>query len=213
MDREFLLFDHDGVLVDTERWYYAATRDTLAGLGIDLDEALHLEMMAEGRPAWELARASGIDEATIDASRDARNALYQRHLREQDVEIPGVAHVLAELGRRYRMALVTTSRRVDLELIHAGGTLLGHFEQVVTVEDVSHAKPHPDPYRTGLRRLGATPERALAVEDSSRGLRSALAASLDCVIVRHAFTAEMDFSGAHRVLDSLSELPALLSGS
>jgi beta-phosphoglucomutase-like phosphatase (HAD superfamily) len=58
---EFMLWDHDGVLVDTERWYFAATQESLASLGVPLDQNTYLNFMAEGRSCWDLARDSNMD--------------------------------------------------------------------------------------------------------------------------------------------------------
>jgi beta-phosphoglucomutase-like phosphatase (HAD superfamily) len=84
---------------------------------------------------------------------------------------------------------------------------------VLTVEDYRRAKPHPDPYLAGLERFGARPAQAVAIEDSARGLRSTLAAGLDCIVVRSQFTASQDFSGAWRVADSIRQVPAILGQS
>ena len=67
---------------------------------------------------------------------------------------------------------------------------------VLVREDYKLAKPHPEPYLTGLKRLGATKEETLVVEDSSRGLNSAVAAGIDCAIVLNDFTKAQDFSQA-----------------
>ena len=108
------------------------------------------------------------------------------------------------------MAVVTTARREDFELIHRSRSLLGFFRFVLTVEDYQRAKPHPDPYLAGLERFGARADQTVAVEDSARGLRSTLEAGLDCIVVRSQFTASQDFSGAWRVVDSIEEVPAIL---
>jgi len=210
MRRQFLLFDHDGVLVDTERWYFAATREALAPFRVELDEPTYLTLMAGGRSCWDLARARGAEETQIRRGREARDDLYRSFLRTRDIEIDGVAETLSLLARTHTMAIVTTSRKADFELVQGRRSLLQHFAFWVTVEDYAHAKPHPDPYLTALRRLGADPAGAVAIEDSARGLASAVAAGLDCVVVRNRFTASQDFSQAWRVVDSIRELPALV---
>jgi beta-phosphoglucomutase-like phosphatase (HAD superfamily) len=87
------------------------------------------------------------------------------------------------------------------------------FEFVLTIEDYAQPKPAPDPYLTALHRFGAVAREAVAIEDSARGLRSAMAAGLDCVIVRNAFTASQDFRGAWRMLQSIRDLPGVLAGT
>jgi HAD superfamily hydrolase (TIGR01509 family) len=208
----YLLWDHDGVLVDTERWYFEATRRALARIDIELSQERYLEFMAVGRPCWDLARARGLCDQEIQLRRAERDALYQDFLRSMPIEIDGVAEVLAELAARHRMAIVTTSRRSDFDLIHAGRELLRHFEFALTVEDYPRSKPHPDPYLAGLARFGAQPEEALVLEDSARGLGSARAAGLLCLVIRSPFTVSQDFTGAWRVVDSIRDVPRVLAG-
>lgn len=210
MRRKFLLWDHDGTLVDTERWYFAATQHCLASLGVSLDRAAYLAFMAEGRSYWELAEQRGVAADAIVAAKAERDVLYHRFLRERPIEIPGVVEALARLRRLYRMAVVSTARKADIDVIHRERRLLSAFEFVITIEDAAHAKPHPAPYLEALRRFGASPHEALAVEDSSRGLRSALAAGIDCVVVHNEFTSTQDFTGAWRIVASIDALGTLL---
>jgi HAD superfamily hydrolase (TIGR01509 family) len=211
MSRSYILWDHDGVLVDTERWYFVATRDVLSGVGIDLSQQTYLEYMTRGQPCWDLCRDRGMPDEEISRYRELRNALYQEHLRSQEIEVEGVSEVLSTLSRSFEMAVVTTARREDFQLIHQSRNLLGFFRFVLTVEDYRRAKPHPDPYLAGLERFGARPEQTVAIEDSARGLHSTLAAGLDCIVVRSPFTASQDFSGAWRVVDSILQVPGILT--
>ncbi|MDT0186140.1 HAD-IA family hydrolase [Microbacterium sp. ARD31] len=208
--KSYVLLDHDGVLVDTEQWYFAAGRRALAEVGVELDEARYLRDMARGAGTWTQARAAGVDETTIDRLRVARDAYYQELLRTEPIEIDGVVDALAELAPYVRMAIVTTAKRADFELIHAGRQIVPFMDFVLVREDYEHSKPHPEPYATALRRFAAAPEEAVVVEDSARGLASAVAAGIDCVVVHHAFTASQDFSAATHRIGSLSELKSLV---
>jgi len=209
--KKSILFDHDGVLVDTEPWYYRAGERALADVGFTQDREQYLRDMAHGNATWAQARAAGVDEATIDRAREARNAYYQEYVRTEPIEIDGVAEVLDELSRHVRMAVVTTARRADFELIHEHRDLLRHMDFVLVREDYVQAKPHPEPYLTGLARFGATQEETLVVEDSARGLRSAVAAGIDCAVVHHDFTQTQDFTGAAHRIGTLAELTDLVA--
>jgi HAD superfamily hydrolase (TIGR01509 family) len=201
-----VLFDHDGVLVDTEPWYFRAGERALADIGVALDRDRYLQEMNQGLGTWAQARAAGIDEETIRRQRAVRDDYYQHYLRTEDIEIEGVVDTLAELSRYVRMAIVTTARRADFELIHEQRHLRQFMEFVLVREDYSLAKPHPEPYLTGLRRLGVTRQETLVVEDSARGLSSAVAAGIDCAVVHHEFTKASDFSQATYRINSLSEV-------
>jgi HAD superfamily hydrolase (TIGR01509 family) len=212
--KRYVLFDHDGVLVDTEYWYFEAGRRALAEIGVALDRDRHVRDMKHGAGTWAQARAEGVDEQTIARQREVRNVYYQDYLRTEAIEIDGVADALAELSPHVRMAIVTTARRVDFDLIHQKRTLTRFMEFVLAREDYTLAKPHPEPYLTGLRRFGAGRDETLVVEDSSRGLGSAVAAGIDCAVVHHDFTQGQDFSRATYRIRTLAELKDIvLEGS
>lgn len=204
--KKYILFDHDGVLVDTEPWYYTAGERALAGIGLTLDRDQYLRDMSQGRGTWAQARAAGVDEETIDRQRAVRNRYYQEYLRTEAIEIEGVVEALAELSTYVRMAVVTTAKREDFEIIHEKRKIRQFMEFVLAREDYELAKPHPEPYLTGLCRLGATRDETLVVEDSSRGLSSAVAAGIDCAIVHNDFTRTQDFSLARHRIEALIEL-------
>ena len=208
--KKYILFDHDGVLVDTEFWYYKAGERALADIGLTLDKDQYLRDMNQGLGTWAQARAAGIDEQTISRRREVRNDYYQEYLRTEAIEIEGVVETLAELSKYVRMAIVTTAKRADFETIHEKRQIRNFMEFVLVREDYKLAKPHPEPYLTGLKRLGAAREETLVVEDSSRGLNSAVAAGIDCAIVYNEFTKAQDFSQASYRIETLIELKDII---
>ena len=134
-----ILWDNDGLLVDTERVYFEANRQVLLRAGVELTKQLFADVS-----------------------------------------------------------------------LRQGLSLLPHFEFVITREDYAHGKPAPDGYLEGLRRLGVDPVECLAVEDSERGLVSAVAAGIRCIVVPNAESAGGDFSSALAVLPEVSRLPDFL---
>lgn len=209
--KSYILWDHDGVLVETEPWYLEATRSCIRELGVELNKGDYLRDMAAGRSAWKRARELGASDEQIRRGKASRNAAYQQFLRECPIEIPGVTDVLAALSHDYEMAIVTTAKRTDFELIHAERDIVSHMRFVLTNGDYARSKPAPDPYLEALRRFGASPEEAIVVEDSERGLRAAVAAGIDCVVVANDFVVGQDFSQATYRIDSLRELPGLMA--
>jgi HAD superfamily hydrolase (TIGR01509 family) len=208
--KKYVLFDHDGVLVDTEFWYYKAGERALADIGVTLDKDQYLRDMNQGLGTWAQARAAGIGEQTISRRRAVRNDYYQEYLRTEAIEIEGVVDTLAELSKHVRMAIVTTAKRVDFDIIHEKRQVRQFMDFVLVREDYTRAKPHPEPYLAGLKRFGATREETLVVEDSSRGLNSAIAAGIDCVIVYNEFTGTHDFSRASYRIETLMELKDII---
>lgn len=203
-----ILWDHDGVLVDTEPWYFEATRSVIASLGVELVKEDYLRDMALGRSAWERADAPP---DVIDSHKAKRNLLYQQFLQEQDIEIAGVTEVLAELAQSYEMAIVTTAKKADFELIHRDRDIVPNMQFVLANGDYERSKPHPDPYLTALNRFGTHKAQAVVVEDSERGLRAAIAAGIDCIVVANEFVKGQDLSGATWHVQDLGEIPELLA--
>ena len=208
--KKYILFDHDGVLVDTELWYFRAAERALADIGFAVDKHQYLRDMSQGLGTWAQVRAAGVDEGTISRLRRNRDAYYREYLRTESIEIDGVVETLAELSDHVRMAIVTTAKRADFELIHEHRQIRRFMEFVLVREDYRHAKPHPEPYLTGAKRFGAATEDALVVEDSARGLTSAVAAGIECAVVRNHFSEGQDFSRASYRIDSLRQLKEIV---
>ncbi len=208
--KKYILFDHDGVLVDTEFWYYKAGERALADIGFTLDREQYLRDMTQGLATWAQAIAAGIDEQTISRQREVRNAYYQEYLRTKDIEIEGVLETLDVLTGEYRMGIVTTSKPTDFALIHEKRSILDHMEFYLTRDDYERAKPHPEPYLRGLQRFGATAAETVVIEDSARGLKSAIAAGIDCIVVANEFTATHDLSKATAKVATFRELPSTI---
>jgi HAD superfamily hydrolase (TIGR01509 family) len=209
--KKYILFDNDGVLVETENWYYEANKKALKQLGLNLQRDEYQEIMARGGTAWELAINAGITTEIIDKKRVQRDNYYQEFLHTKNLEIPNVKKVLKNLSKKYKMAIVTTSRRVDFELIHKNRGISDYMQFVLCVEDYERAKPYPDPYLKGLELLKASAKDTIVVEDSQRGLISAVNANIECVIVKNEFTKTHDFSKANYFIDTLEQLETILN--
>ena len=208
--KKFILFDNDGVLVETEPLYFEANVKALKELGIELTFDRYMNIMARGCTAWEVALEAGITKEVIDAKRFQRDIYYQDFIQTRNIEIPNVKEILKELSKKYKMAIITTSRRVDFELIHKKSGIIDFMEFVLCVEDYPRAKPYPDPYLAGLNKFNASKDETIVVEDSQRGLTSAVNAGIDCIIVKNEFTLTHDFSKASYKIDTLKELTTIL---
>ncbi len=208
--KKYILFDNDGVLVETERYYFLATQKALQEYGVVLTLEYYQTIMPKAITAWHLMLEAGLSDEDVIQARDQRNIYYQEYLRTKPLYIDGVKEVIHELSKSYKMGIVTTSRRPDFEIIHQDRSLTRYMEFVLCEEDYPRAKPYPDPYLKGLDLLKANKAETLIVEDSQRGLSSAISAGIECAIVHNDFTASHDFSQAHYKIQNLHELVALL---
>ncbi|WP_419764527.1 MAG: HAD family hydrolase [Arcobacter sp.] len=210
MNKKYILFDNDGVLVETEAFYFEASKRALKeffNVNIHFDE--YMKIMTDGKGVWVAAPRATQEEIII--ARNQRDIYYQEYLKKEDIAIDNVHDILYELSKKYKMGIVTTSRRVDFEIIHNNRGITYFMDFVLCVEDYARSKPHPDPYLKGLELFNAIKEQAIVVEDSERGLISAYKANIDCVIVHNEFTKTQDFSKAKYKIEKLEDILNILN--
>ena len=198
---EAILWDNDGVLVDTEWIFYESTRTILAAIGIELSLEQFLDVsMRQGRSAFDLAAEKGCDSRHVANLKRQRDLLYSEMLHQHARVLPGVPETLQALHGRLRMAVVTSSQRQHFDLIHSNIGLTRYFEFVLAREDYGRTKPSPEPYLLALNRLNLKADHCVAVEDSERGLAAALAAGLRCLVIPNEMTRGCSFPGATAIL-------------
>jgi HAD superfamily hydrolase (TIGR01509 family) len=203
-----VLWDNDGVLVDTERLFYQANRELFLRLGVDLSEQQFFDWyLADNCGAWHLVTSLQLTNQQIEDLRGERDVRYAQLLAGADVRpVAGVETVLADLASRLPMGVVTSSNGDHFQQIHGGLGLLRHFRFALTSEHYVNSKPSPEPYILGLARLGVAAGQCVVVEDAPRGLQAATAAGLRCIVLRHPLTRHYDFPGAWKVVDHMGEL-------
>lgn len=189
-----IIFDMDGVVLDSMPMHLLTWQQTLAPLGIELTagdlyplEGIPTEHTAQRLTERLLGQPCSYREARRLA--DAKRALF-RHL-FQPTFVRGVVPLLHDLhGRSYRLGLVTGSSRsvVDETLVPSG--IAGLFDTIVTGDQVSRGKPDPEPYRIAAARLGLSPSECLVVENAPLGVRSAKASGMACVALETTLPAE-----------------------
>ncbi|MFA5073699.1 MAG: HAD family phosphatase [Nitrospirota bacterium] len=208
-----VFFDNDGILVDTEHFYYYANRDILQTVGVDLTPELYHEFfLVESSGAWHLAQERGYTDAAIEEMRSLRNQRYLDYLMHEDVVIPGVRTVIDQLYGIVQMGVVTSSYREHFDRIHKNTGLLHFFDFVLTQGDYTHSKPHPEPYSLAQKKSGKQPNECIVIEDSQRGLLAAKAAGLECWVIPRGLTQGADFSQADRILSNINEIVPLILG-
>lgn len=206
-----LLWDHDGVLVDTEGLYFRATREALESVGVNLSSEQYRQLfLVGGNGAWHLAAQHGVSEEHIKQLKQQRNERYRQLLVQEEVLFPGALTLLAELTPHFRMAIVTSTLREHFDAIHQRTGLPQHFELILTRHDYVNSKPEPEPYLLAMAKLNVSPEDCLVIEDSERGLRAAKAAGIACWVLPSPLTRGSSFAAADRQLNDLTELRTAL---
>ena len=175
-----ILWDNDGVLVDTEKWFFEANRLELAAVGVTGTWAQFEEVnLKHGVSLLSLSGLRGDDLRDLYTRRDAR---YSELLRTEKLAIPGMLGLLARMKEHFfTTGIVTASHREHFDIIHGLSGMLEHVDFAVVREDYPKAKPYPDCYLAGIERAGLAARDCIAVEDSPRGIAAARTAGLECV--------------------------------
>lgn len=207
-----ILWDNDGVLVDTECLFFEANRAFFGAVGMNLtaDDFLTF-FLCQDIGIWHRFRELGYSESEIIEARSRRNAMYSDQLvQASSLARPGIPELLRALNGRPRMGVVTSASQAHFDVIHRNLPMRPSFEFVLTAEQYAAPKPHPEPYLLALDRLGLPPEECIAVEDSPRGLQAANAAGLRCIVLKTELTRGYDFRDAFALVDSVPQLAGLL---
>jgi HAD superfamily hydrolase (TIGR01509 family) len=206
-----IFWDNDGVLVDTEKLYYRANKEIFAKMGIDLTKELYIEFfLKKALGTWHIAEAKGYSKGQIDSYHVERDELYSFLLSTEMSVIKGAEETLHKLCGKFKMGIVTSSKRNHFELIHKRSDLLKYFDFVLASGDYAKSKPAPDPYLKAVELSGFTKEECVAVEDSERGLLAAKNAGIRCYVIPTELTKYSNFNSADKILGNISELPDLL---
>ena len=210
-DGRGVVFDLDGVLIDSEPLHLRAYQEVLAGFGrwLSPQEYYARFIVYSDREVLEqLLPDRGSVEAAIAAKQ-------RRYLDLVGAGPAAFADGLALLGRTdgWRVALATGSRREEVELILGALGIRDRFRAIVTSDDCVQGKPDPEPYLRAAQGLGLPVGRCVAVEDAPGGVRAAKAAGMRCVAVTHSCPRER-LQEADLVVDDLEGvvLAALLDG-
>lgn len=208
--RAAVVFDLDGVIVDSEPLQYASYAEVLARFGVRITpEEYGREWIGTGRGPEYAVRTYGLT-VSPDELRALKTEIYRRRLSDEVALMPGAIEALDRLGARFALGLATNSSAADTGIVLERFDLRRRFSAVVTREDYARAKPAPDAYLTAAARLGCAPRGCVVLEDSERGVSAAHAAGCACIAVPNRLTAGHDFSLAVRSVGGLDEVTTAL---
>lgn len=206
-----VIFDFDGLIVDTESTGYHTWREIFGQHGHELPVERYAQVIGTDfntssyDPRRDLEQLTGrdFDWDAVEVARKTHESELRKHLRL----LPGVADLLKEadaLG--LRIAIASSSPRVWIDSWMDQLGLHGHFHHISTVDDTGKVKPDPSLFLHAAEKLGVAPEEAIIFEDSLNGLRAAIAAGIRCIVAPGPMTRHLDFTGAWRRVESLAHI-------
>jgi HAD superfamily hydrolase (TIGR01509 family) len=210
-----VIFDFDGIIVDTEPLHYRAFQEILApiGLGYSWDDYLDRYLGFDDRDAFREAFRSGgksLEEGDLRRLIVEKGDAFNRIIVSGVTPYPGVVELIRSLKGRIPMALCSGALPGDIAPILEQLGISEHFDVIVTAADVRKSKPDPESYALAVERLkgafpekGIIPENCLAIEDTPAGIASATGAGLKVMSVTNSYPEE-ELSGAAKVLQTLA---------
>lgn len=205
-----LIFDFDGLILDTETPNFIAWRNLYQSCGVDLSMDIWSDCIGRSADAFDPLEHL---QSLLPEKKD-RQILYNQYLgyyveiTQNQAPLQGVREILTEgemMGLKISIASSSPSDWVmrNLEKLR----LLDHFPVIVTIEDVHHAKPEPDLFLTAAQKSGIRSDEAIVFEDSPNGIRAAKLAGMKCVAVPNPITARLDLSHADLIIEHLNTIP------
>jgi HAD superfamily hydrolase (TIGR01509 family) len=205
-----VIFDLDGVLVDSEQVWDGVREELARERGGRWHPGAQRAMMGMSSPEWSVYMH---DEIGLRETPEEINRLVVERMLERYAQGPpwiaGALEAVRELAARFRLGLASSSNRELIDAVLAAGAIGGLFAASVSSEEVARGKPAPDVYLEAARRLSVEPAACVAIEDSHNGIRSAKAAGMACIAIPNAHFPPGDSLGlADLVLDTIGELDA-----
>jgi HAD superfamily hydrolase (TIGR01509 family) len=209
-----VVFDLDGVLVDSEQVWDDARRELVTERGGTWNDDATRAMMGMSSLEWSRYMHDDLhlDLEPAETSAAVVQKLESLYRRELPL-LPGARETVRAVGERWPLGLASSSNREIIDLVLELAGLTDEFSATVSSEEVARGKPAPDVYVEAARRLGVDPVECAAVEDSTNGLRSAAAAGMTVIALPNpAFPPADDaLALAARAIGSLDELSAALA--
>ncbi|MEG2805946.1 HAD family phosphatase [Stenotrophomonas sp.] len=209
---EAVIFDMDGLMIDSERVSIACWTQAARELGLPLEDGFWLRLVGLGDRDCERLLLQRVDATQVAALFARCHDLYEARTQAGLPLRPGIVDLLELLhdhGIPRAVATSTRQPRASRKLAAAG--LLPYFEVVVTSSDVAHPKPAPDIYLLAAQKLGKDPARCLALEDSPAGIRAAVGAGMTAIQVPDLVHPDAELRAlGHRIVDSLADAHTLL---
>jgi HAD superfamily hydrolase (TIGR01509 family) len=181
-----VVFDLDGVIIDSEEVWEEVRRSYVAEFGKQFLPDTQERMMGMSTQEWSrhLAEEVGVPRTPSQVADDVLGQMAVRYRSDLPL-IPGAVDAVRRLGERFTLALASSSARILIDQVLDTAGLTDGFAVTLSTEEVPRGKPAPDVYLAAASKLGVPPDECAAIEDSSNGLRSAGAAGMAVIAVPH----------------------------
>ena len=207
---EAVIFDMDGVLVNSEPWHYEIECDLFKRLGLDVPEEVHLTYIGTAGDHMYTDLKSRYDipmtlSELIDWDSEIRIEIFKQM--KGIIPNPGLVNLLEGLkASGIKLAVATSSVPGIVRIILEKCSIDSYFESIVTTEEAGKSKPAPDVFLMAANNLGVLPENCAVFEDSFNGIKAAKDAGMFCIAYQPHNEMQQDISKADKIIESFDDI-------
>ncbi|MCB9359152.1 HAD family phosphatase [Candidatus Woesearchaeota archaeon] len=202
-----IIFDFDGIIVDSEPLHFKTHRLVLEKHGIFISEEDYKKYgVSHGSDSFYSEMAKKYNKKiNFQETKKERRKLFVDSI-DSELKLRDDFDVLIEsLHGKYKIGIASATKTGIIKQILEKFNLTKYFDEIVGGDEIKKNKPFPDIYLEAARRLDIPVEECIAIEDSESGLTAAKAAGMKCIAVPNDFTVHQDFSKADKIIDSLKD--------
>lgn len=206
--KSLVLFDMDGVLINSEPVHMRLEREIFARLRLPISEVDHHSFVGMSpREMWAEIKARCDLPQQVEALVAMETGIKAREIGNMTLHaIDGVERLIRKLtDNGYNLAIASSSSKMLIDIVTAKLGFRQYFSQRISAEEVERGKPHPDIFLRAAELCGRAPTECVVVEDSHSGLRAAIAAGMKCVGYVNENSGNQDLSDAHLIVEDFSE--------
>jgi HAD superfamily hydrolase (TIGR01509 family) len=208
--KKCVIFDMDGVVIDSEPIHVASEKELCASLGLNISRSEHDSFIGTTSTImWQGIKKSYKLRQAVPELIALERSYYLKYLkREKDLKpIEGVVEFIKELRTHdFTLGIASSSPHSQINLILDKFGLKTYFEAVVSGDDVKHGKPHPEIFLKTAGLMDARPDTCIIIEDSHNGVTAAKKAQMKCIGFKNPNSGNQDLSAADKIINSFKEL-------
>lgn len=205
-----VIFDMDGVIIDSEPIHQECERKIFKLLGIDISEDVHNALAgATDETMWRSIEKEYDLPINISEIIQLKKSLYMEYLKREVYikPIPYISELIANLYKNgFSLVLASSSPHIQIDFILSSFELKRYFHSILSGEDVVTGKPHPAIFMKASELVGISPEQCIVIEDSYNGVSAAKSASMKCIGYRNPNSGNQDLSNADSIISSFNEV-------
>lgn len=204
-----IIFDMDGVIIDSEPLHMDAEQELFRLLGIEISKEKHMTFVGTStHNMWEAIIREYSLQTPIDQLIDQNKKVYRAKLASASAAaVPGVCNLIRALHEsKYKLAVASSSVPEDIETVLAMFSLQSYFTTFVSGSHVRYSKPHPEIFLKTAMQLNSQPEQCMVIEDSENGVRAAKSAGMKCIGFQNANSGNQNLQLADYIVDTISAI-------